>query len=89
MGVHTIILASALASLTFYEVVVFDDRIPKNELNVLQRALKGDRLPAGPACLPADLTSCVRKQRPAADHPPQAREMRIAARPLFGDAGSD
>jgi hypothetical protein len=73
-----IILAGALASLTFYEVVRSHEYTPRFEKNVPQRPLKGDRLPAGPACLPDDLTSCVRKQRPAADRLPEAREVRVA-----------
>ena len=79
---HKIILAGALASVTFFEVVGSEGHTPRIEKNVPQRALKGDRLPAGPACSPSawqhDSTSCVRKQTPAADHPPQAREVRVA-----------
>jgi hypothetical protein len=76
--VHKIILFGALAGLTFFNVVVPEKQTITIETNVPQRPLKGDRLPAGPACLPSDIGSCVRKQTPAADDPPQAHEVRIA-----------
>jgi hypothetical protein len=79
---HRIILAGALASLTFFEIVGSEGHTSRIEGNVPQRALKGDRLPVGPACSPwagpHDGTSCVRKQTPAADHPPRSRELRVA-----------
>jgi hypothetical protein len=79
---HRIILAGALASLTFFEIVGSEGHTSRIEGNVPQRALKGDRLDVGRACSPSarphDGTSCVRKQTPAADHPPRARELRVA-----------
>ena len=74
---HKIILAGALAGVTFFEVVVSEGHTSRIEGSVPQRELKGDRLPAGPACSPSawqhDSTGCVRKQTPAAEHPPQVR----------------
>ena len=81
--VYKIVLAGALASLTFYEVTVFDGPTRRMEGSFPQRSLKGDRLPIEPACSPSarlhDNTECGRKQTPATDHPPQVREVRIVS----------
>jgi hypothetical protein len=80
--VHKIILAGALAGVTFFEVVGSEGHTSRIEGSVPQRELKGDRLPAGPDCSPSgwqhDSTGCVRKQTPAAGHPPQIREVLVA-----------
>lgn len=84
---HKIILAGALAGVTFFEVVVSEGHTSRIEGSVPQRALKGDRLPAGPACSPSawqhDSIRCVRKQTPAVEQPPQIREVQVALADRF------
>ena len=77
---HKIIPAGAPGGITFFEVVVSEGHTSRIEGSVPQR--KGDRLPAGPACSPSawqhDSTRCVRKQTPAAEHPPQVHQVQVA-----------
>jgi len=86
--VYKIVLAGALASLTFYEVTVSDRPTIRREGHFPERSLKGDRLPIEPACSRStrlhDTTECVRKQTPASDDPQQVREVQIVSvdRPL-------
>jgi hypothetical protein len=87
--VHKIILAGALAGVTFFEVVGSEGHTSRIESSVPQRALKGDRLPAGPACSPSawqhDSTGCARKQTPAAEHPPQVQEVQQEVQVAIAD----
>ena len=87
------IAPAVLAAFIVYDVTVAPGLAGMVETSAPQRALKGDRLPIGPACSQAAWphyeSMCVRNRTQPTDQPQQVRQVRIVSADRLSSAQAE